>query len=73
MLKEDNAAVLVRLNEEHGYLDLSQASIRLRVGDKVQVIPNHCCAVSNLFDEVAAVRGGDVVETWPVAGRGRMR
>lgn len=73
MLKEDAAAVLVRLNEEHGFLDLSQASVRLRVGDKVQVIPNHCCAVSNLFDEMVAVRGGDVVETWPVAGRGRMR
>ncbi len=73
MLKEDNAAVLMRLNEEHGFLDLSQAAIKLRVGDKVQVIPNHCCVVSNLFDEMAAVRAGDVVETWPIAGRGKLR
>jgi len=72
MLKEDNAARLVRLNEEHGFVDLSEASVRLRVGDKVEVIPNHCCVVTNLFDEMIAVRGGDVVETWPVAARGRL-
>jgi D-serine deaminase-like pyridoxal phosphate-dependent protein len=73
MLKEDNQAVLARVNEEHGFLDLSQASIKLRVGDKVEVIPNHCCAVANLFDELVAVQGGEVVETWPIAGRGKMR
>lgn len=73
MLKEDNAAVLLKVNEEHGFLDLSQAGIGPRVGDKVQVIPNHCCVVSNLFDEMVAVRGGDVVETWPIAARGKLR
>jgi D-serine deaminase-like pyridoxal phosphate-dependent protein len=71
MLKEDNAAVLVRLNEEHGFLDLSNASVKLRVGDKVQVIPNHSCVVTNLFDEMVAVRGGEVVERWPIAARGK--
>lgn len=73
MLKEDSAAVLVKLNEEHGFLDLSESQLKLRVGDKVEVIPNHCCVVSNLFDEMTAVRGGEVVETWRVAGRGKMR
>lgn len=73
MLKEDNAAVLLRLNEEHGFLDLSHASTRLRVGDKVEVIPNHCCVVCNLFDEMVAVRNGEVVETWPVAARGKLQ
>jgi len=73
MIREDNAAVLVKLNEEHGFLDLSQASLKVRVGDKVEVIPNHCCAVSNLFDQMAAVRAGEVVETWPIAGRGKVQ
>ncbi len=73
MLKEDNAAVLVKLNEEHGFLDLSQSDLKLRVGDKVEVIPNHACTVSNLFDEMLAVKGGEVVETWPVAARGMVR
>lgn len=73
MLKEDPAAVLVKLNEEHGFLDLSQASVKPRVGDKVEVIPNHCCVVANLFDEMVAVRAGEVVETWPIAGRGKVK
>ncbi|UCC68760.1 MAG: alanine racemase [Armatimonadota bacterium] len=73
MLKEDNDAILVKLNEEHGFLDLSRASIKLKVGDKVEVIPNHCCAVCNLFDEMVAARNGEVLETWPVAARGKLR
>jgi len=43
------------------------------VGDKVEVIPNHACTVSNLFDEMLAVRGGEVEETWPIAARGMLR
>ena len=73
MLKEDNAAVLVQLNEEHGFLDLSQAGVRLHVGDKVEVIPNHCCVTVNLHDEMIAVRKGEVAETWRVAARGRIK
>jgi D-serine deaminase-like pyridoxal phosphate-dependent protein len=47
--------------------------VKLRVGDKVQVIPNHSCVVANLFDEMVAVRGGEMVERWPVAARGKLQ
>ena len=73
MLKEDNRAVLAKLNEEHGFLDSSQAELALHVGDKVQVIPNHACVVPNLFDEMHAVRNGEVVDTWAIAGRGKLQ
>ncbi len=73
VLKEDLNAVVVRVNEEHGVLDLTQASLQLRVGDKVEVIPNHCCVTVNLHDELVVVRDGDVVETWPIAARGRLK
>lgn len=73
VLREDNAAVLVRLNEEHGFLDLSQSQLKLRVGDKVEVIPNHCCATVNLHDEMLVVGGADIVETWRIAARGKLR
>ena len=72
-LKEDGNAVLVKLSEEHGYLDLRESELRLRIGDKVEVIPNHACTVTNLFDELHVVQGGEVVETWPVAARGRVQ
>jgi D-serine deaminase-like pyridoxal phosphate-dependent protein len=44
----------------------------LRIGDRVRVIPNHACVVSNLFDFVHLVRGDEVVETVAVAARGRV-
>jgi D-serine deaminase-like pyridoxal phosphate-dependent protein len=37
------------------------------------VIPNHCCVVTNMVDEVHGVRGGKVEVTWPVAARGKVR
>jgi D-serine deaminase-like pyridoxal phosphate-dependent protein len=73
VLREAPDAFLDTLNEEHGFLNLTQAGLRLRVGDKVQVIPNHCCSVSNLFDEVHVVQGSDVLESYPVAARGKSR
>ena len=36
------------------------------------MIPNHVCVVSNLFDVVHLVRGDTVVESVPVAARGRV-
>jgi D-serine deaminase-like pyridoxal phosphate-dependent protein len=39
----------------------------------VNVIPNHCCVVSNMVDEVYGVRDGTVALTWPVAARGKVR
>ena len=60
------------LNEEHGVIELATPSDTPRVGDRVRVIPNHVCVVSNLFDVVNLIRGETVVETVPVAARGRV-
>jgi len=59
------------MSEEHGILDLGQDGWRPRVGDRVRIIPNHVCIVTHLFDEVAGLRGEQVVERWPVGARGR--
>jgi D-serine deaminase-like pyridoxal phosphate-dependent protein len=64
------AAGIARLNEEHGVVDLSACNDRPVVGDRLRIVPNHACVVSNLFDRVYAVRGEEVVETWKVAARG---
>jgi D-serine deaminase-like pyridoxal phosphate-dependent protein len=66
-------AVIAALSEEHGIVDLSAAVERPRVGDVVQVVPNHCCVVSNMVDEVYGYRGGAVETVWRVAARGRVR
>jgi D-serine deaminase-like pyridoxal phosphate-dependent protein len=66
-------AVLVNLSEEHGVIDLSGCSERPRVGEVIRVVPNHCCVVSNMVDEVYGVRGDGVELTWLVAARGKVR
>jgi D-serine deaminase-like pyridoxal phosphate-dependent protein len=42
------------------------------IGDKVEIVPNHACVVSNLFDRFFVVRDGLVVGEWRVQGRGKL-
>ena len=37
----------------------------------VVIVPNHVCPTVNLYDELSVVEDGQVVDTWPVAARGR--
>jgi D-serine deaminase-like pyridoxal phosphate-dependent protein len=68
----DHAEVTVtRMSEEHGVLDLAGTSWRPRVGEQVRVLPNHVCVVTHLNDVIVGIRGGVVVERWPVEARGR--
>ncbi len=62
---------LTSLSEEHGVIGVAPGE-SFRVGQRVRVLPNHACVVSNLHDRVHAVRGGRVEETWTVAARGRV-
>jgi D-serine deaminase-like pyridoxal phosphate-dependent protein len=59
------------LSEEHGTVTLSDGA-GLRIGERVRVVPDHCCVVTNLFDQVHLVSGGKVVEILDVAARGKV-
>ena len=60
------------LSEEHGVIELREASDWPRVGDRIRIVPNHCCVVTNLFDVVNLVGADGEVETVAVAARGRV-
>ena len=66
-------AVVTILSEEHGTIDLSRCRKKPEIGEVIHVVPNHCCVVSNMVDEVYGVRGGKVETTWKVAARGTVR
>ncbi len=66
-------AVITRLNEEHGTIDLSASARKPVLGERLRILPNHVCVVSNLHDAVVATRDGEVVENWVVAARGQTR
>jgi D-serine deaminase-like pyridoxal phosphate-dependent protein len=70
MLIEYPQARFYGQSEEHGHVDFSACPRRPEIGECVTVIPNHCCAVSNLFNQVVGVRGEEVEVIWPVAARG---
>ncbi|MEM1284412.1 MAG: D-TA family PLP-dependent enzyme [Pseudomonadota bacterium] len=65
-------AVIAVLNEEHGIVDASRCKSRVTIGDKIRIIPNHVCPVSNLFDSVHLIDGDALVETIIVAARGQV-
>lgn len=75
LIAEYPGAVIERLSEEHGHVDLSASPARPRVGERVTVIPNHACVVSNLHDEVHGTRDGGrrVERAFRVAARGAVR
>jgi len=71
-----------KMNEEHGYVELphpltpspsGRGGTSPRVGEKVWVVPSHCCATVNLHDEIWYGRRGQVEGSWQVAARGKVR
>jgi D-serine deaminase-like pyridoxal phosphate-dependent protein len=66
-------AKIYGLSEEHGHVDFSAGPRKPEIGERVSVIPNHCCTVTCLFDEVIGVRGDRVEVVWKVAARGTVR
>jgi D-serine deaminase-like pyridoxal phosphate-dependent protein len=72
-LMEYAEARVAHRSEEHAMVDLSGCAQRPTVGEVVSMVPNRCCVVTNMVDEVFGVRDGAVEVTWPVAARGRVR
>ncbi len=65
-------AVIYASSEEHGHVDLSVCTERPQIGEKLRVIPDDACPVSNLFDRAVTVRGELVEGCLVVAVRGRV-
>ena len=65
-------AVIKSLSEEHAVVDLTGCPVLPEIGDKVRVVPNHVCVVTNLFDFVHLAEGEKVVARLPIRARGKM-
>ena len=70
VLGRDDIAI-DQLSEEHGRL-VSEGPINLKVGDRLHIVPNHVCVVTNMVDAVTIVENGKITGSWPVAARGRI-
>jgi D-serine deaminase-like pyridoxal phosphate-dependent protein len=68
------SARLTRIWEEHGVLELSPedggaGGTDLRVGDRVEVVPNHVCPAVNLASHLVCLEGDRRVGAWEVVAR----
>jgi D-serine deaminase-like pyridoxal phosphate-dependent protein len=66
-------ARIVNLSEEHGVVELPAGIAFPKIGEQVEIIPNHVCPAVNLHDEFHIVDGDDVIEVWPITARGKVR
>ena len=62
-------ARIYALSEEHGHVDFSASARKPEIGEPLSVIPNHCCTVTSLFDQMIGARGHEVEMTWRIAAR----
>jgi D-serine deaminase-like pyridoxal phosphate-dependent protein len=68
----DDDLIVERLSEEHATVRVTSGTTTLEPGDRVRIVPNHSCVVSNLVDAAWMVDGDRVLESMPVAARGRV-
>ena len=56
------------LSQEHGQLwDQDAGAVAdLQPGDRLEILPNHSCLVAPLFDHYNIVRGGEIIDQWPI-------
>lgn len=59
--------------DEHGRLDLTNASADVKLGDRVELIVPHCDPSVNLYDRIYCLRRDRVEAVWPVTARGMVQ
>ena len=62
---------IVQLTEEHGTI-VSDQNTNLEIGQKILIIPNHACVVTNMLDEVTVITAERNVGNMKVIGRGKV-
>ncbi|HEX7171632.1 MAG TPA: alanine racemase [Candidatus Limnocylindria bacterium] len=71
LLPDHPGATVSRAFDYHGIVELDTDAPMPGIGEVVAVVPNHICPVVDLYDEAVLVRGGAVVDRWPIDARGR--
>lgn len=63
--------VLEKISEEHGIVRLPKGYRKIKIGEKLEIIPNHACVIPNLMEYLYIFKGNDVIAKWPVLCRGK--
>jgi D-serine deaminase-like pyridoxal phosphate-dependent protein len=72
LVRDMESAVIDRLSEEHGSIAVP-AGTEVRIGEALYIVPNHCCTVTNLHNQLAGVRNGVLEKYIQVDARGMVQ
>src|SRR5438045_8117260 len=67
---DEPAATYERASDEHGRLGIGAPTNRLKLGDKVRLVPSHSDPTVNLYDWDGGIRGVRVAGVGPTTARG---
>ncbi len=67
---DTNYATYVEASDEHGVV--LDPDGRLKINDRLKLVPGHCDPTCNLHDWYVGVRNGVVECVWPVSARGKV-
>lgn len=59
------------LSEEHGKIHVTDDNVTLQPGDRVEILPTHCCTTVNLHDRYYCTRDDIVESVWEISARGK--
>lgn len=71
MMREDHSVFIEELCEEHGIVKMPLETV-FKIGDRLAFLPNHCCATTNMHEELYGIRKGMVERMIKVDARGKV-
>lgn len=72
IIKDSGGETLDGMYDEHSIVNSEYINENLKVGDKVEIIPNHICPVVNLYRKMYLVSQGKMLGTYPILCSGAM-
>ncbi len=71
MIKNSNGIYIYDMFDEHGIIYSKELRDSLKIGDKIEIIPNHICPVCNLFEYSYLVSHGKLIKKLDILCRGK--
>jgi len=73
VIKGYNDVYVHAVYDEYAIIYSKELRDSVKVGDKLEIIPNHICPVCNLYDTAYLISQGEVIMEIPVSCRGKLR
>ena len=65
----DHPGAALSFSEEHTSLFLKNSGYR--IGDRLLMVPGHCCTTNNCFEKIVLIKNGTAEHVWPIVSRGK--